>query len=47
MFVIAVPNVRLDTQPAKNTSRRFAIEARVGVQFLGMRERVLRSRLRP
>ena len=36
---VAASNVRFDSQPAEQDSRGFAVEARIGIQPLGMRAR--------
>ena len=38
MIVVAIPNVRLDPQPAEKCPRCFAIKSGIGVQFLRMRK---------
>ena len=39
VFAIAVPNMRLDSQPAKYASGGLTVVARIGIQLLRMRAR--------
>src|SRR5437660_9612996 len=39
VFAVAVPDVRLNPQPAEDGSRGVAVEARVGIEGVGVRAR--------